>query len=73
MSPRSKREYLATIHKRYKKANRKGKSAILDEFCQNCGYHRKHAIRLLSQVGRHKKPLRRKPGKPPAYDVPGLL
>jgi len=73
MSPCSKREYLATIHKRYKQADRKGKTAILDEFCQNCGHHRKHAIRLLSQVRRRPKAAPRKPGKPSRYGIPGLL
>ncbi len=33
MSPRSKREYLEAIHLRYKKASRKDKTIILDEFC----------------------------------------
>jgi hypothetical protein len=47
MSPRSKREYLEAIHLRYKKASRKDKTVILDEFCATSGYHRKHAIRLL--------------------------
>jgi hypothetical protein len=47
MSSRSKREYLEAIYSRYKRANRKGKAIILDEFCTTCRYHRKHAIRLL--------------------------
>jgi len=44
MSPRSKKEYLETVYLRYKKASRRQKSLILDEFCSNCGYHRKHAF-----------------------------
>ena len=42
------REYLETIHKRYRKARKKDKKLILYEFCANCDYHRKYAIRLLS-------------------------
>lgn len=47
--------YLKQLKNRYIKADRKGKALILDEFCQTSGYHRKHAIRLLTQ-----KELRRK-------------
>jgi hypothetical protein len=49
MSPRSKREYIEAIFVRYKKASSKTKTLILDEFCATCGYHRKHAIRVLSR------------------------
>ena len=45
----SKREYLAKIHGRYQRAGRSHKSRILDEFCLNCGYHRKAALRLLNR------------------------
>jgi len=41
-------EYLRAIYGRYQKASRKAKKVILDEFCENTGYHRKYAIRLLS-------------------------
>jgi len=47
MSPRSRKEYLEAIYVRYKKASRKEKASILDEFYASCGYHRKHARRLL--------------------------
>ncbi len=36
MSPRSKKEYIEVTSLRYKKASRKRKSAILDEFCATC-------------------------------------
>jgi hypothetical protein len=49
MSLTSKREYLAKIHGRYERAGRPHKSRILDEFCLNCGYHRKAALRLLNR------------------------
>jgi ribosomal protein L44E len=48
MSQASKREYLKRIYPRYQKADAGEKRRILDEFCANCGYHRKHAIRLLN-------------------------
>ena len=40
--------YLDNMLKRYKAANRRQKSAILDELCAASGYHKKHAIRLLN-------------------------
>ena len=47
MSLSAKREYLAKIYSRYQRGGRQHKSRILDEFCLNCGYHRKSALRLL--------------------------
>jgi hypothetical protein len=47
MSQRSKRELLQAIRPRYLKANKAGKTRILDEFVAATGYHRKHANRLL--------------------------
>ncbi len=40
--------YLRHLKKRYFQASRQAKSKILDEFCSTSGYHRKHAIRLLT-------------------------
>ncbi len=73
MSPRSRKEYLQTIHRRYKNASRKEKSSILDEFCSNCGYHRKHAIRLLHQFKQFTKPRPKKKGKKPVYHKETIL
>jgi len=67
MSSRSKREYLEAIHLRYKRASRKEKAIILDEFCSTCGYHRKHAIRLLKKFTRFIKPKKNKRGRRPLY------
>lgn len=64
MVSRSKKEYLARIKDRYRKAGRKAKKRILDEFCEVCGHHRKHAIRLLNTDGRKKL---KKPGRPGRY------
>jgi hypothetical protein len=49
MARQSKREYLQTIHKRYRQAKRNEKTAMLEEFCKVCGYNRKYAIWLLSR------------------------
>ena len=50
---------------RYQRVGRQFRSKILDEFCAVCGYHRKHAIRLLRQPPR---PPRKRPGPKPLYD-----
>ncbi len=73
MSPGAKMEYLETIYLRYKRAKRKEKSIILNEFCQNCNYHRKHAIRLLNNFRRFTKPKPKKRGKPPVYNRPSVI
>jgi len=74
MSPRSKKEYLEAIFLRYKQTQtREQKTKILDEFCKVCGYHRKHAIRLLRHFKRFTKPKSRKRGKPSAYNHPAIL
>ncbi len=52
MSPRSKQEYREAVCLRYKNATRHEKTAILDEFCATCKYHRKHAIRILKRFKR---------------------
>lgn len=41
-------EYLKAIYERYRKAGRKAKKVILDEFCENTGYHRQYATRGLT-------------------------
>lgn len=69
MSPMAKKEYLESIYLRYKKASYKEKTLILDEFCQNCGYNRKYAIRRLNSYTRFIKPVHKKRGKPSAYNT----
>ena len=59
MSLSAKKEYLARIHGRYRRAGRLHKRRILDEFCATCGYHRKAALRLLNRplpTGAPKRP-----------------
>jgi len=57
MSRASRRDYWERIYPRYQGARGPEKRRILEEFCANCGYHRKHAIRLLN-------------GPPPAKPLP---
>lgn len=73
MSPGARMEYVEAVYLRYKKASKKGKNIILNEFCQNCGYHRKHAIRVLNHFRRFTKPKPRKRGKPSAYNKPSIM
>jgi hypothetical protein len=73
MSPRSKKEYIEVTSLRYKKASRKRKTAILDEFCATCQCHRKHAIRVLRGFKRFIKPKIRKRGRTPLYHQESIL
>src|SRR5262245_59550153 len=44
----SREDQLEKLRKRYAERGVEGKSRILDELCEQYGYHRKHAIRLLN-------------------------
>jgi len=44
----TRRELTEAVRQRYQAADRAGKKMILDEFTQVTGYHRKHAIRVLT-------------------------
>jgi hypothetical protein len=73
MSPQSKKEYFEAIYLRYKEASRKEKSIILDEFCATCGYHRKHAIRVLKRFKRFTRPKKKKKGRVSVYNNDAVL
>ncbi len=49
MDRRAKLELANVLRERYAISTRTAKSRILDEFMQTSGYHRKYALRLLSQ------------------------
>jgi hypothetical protein len=49
LSMKEKKAVTNQIRSRYQKANRKEKSAILNEFIQLTGYNRKYALRILNQ------------------------
>jgi hypothetical protein len=48
ISMRARREVASVVAERYRAANRDEKRRILDELCPVTGWHRKHAIRVLS-------------------------
>ena len=73
MSPKARMEYLESIYLRYKRAKHRQKSAILNEFCLNCGYHRKRAIRLLNKFKRFTRPKPKKSGRPSVYNKPDII
>lgn len=64
MTIEARRQYLAAIRLRYKNSTRGQRSRILDEFCEVCGYNRKHAIRIL---GRPEAPPGHRPGQKIRY------
>jgi hypothetical protein len=72
MSPGARMECVESVYLRYKRASRKEKTKILDEFCINCDYHRKHAIRLLKNYKRFTKPEPKKRGAPSIYNKPSI-
>lgn len=61
--------YLDNVIKKYRKANRREKSAILEELCAISGYHKKHAIRLLNQRKPHKNEKKSKRGRTERYSM----
>ncbi len=62
----SREEQLERLRNWYRQRGSEGKARLLDEFCEQYGYHRKHAIRLLngSSAVAKKSP----PGPEPQYD-----
>ena len=47
MSAKSRKEVLEQARQRYGKRGREGRSRLLDEVCELCGYERKYAIKVL--------------------------
>ena len=60
MDMRSRTQYLETLIPRYLKANRKGKTSVLDEYCFNTGQNRKYVIRKISQMAFGEPKVRKK-------------
>jgi hypothetical protein len=67
MARQSKREYLQSIHERYRRAGRAEKTAMLEEFCKVCGYNRKYAIWLLKRPLSQPKAARRRTKRSVTY------
>jgi hypothetical protein len=51
ISMATRTELAATLRERYQRSTKADRSSILDEFVAVVGYHRKHAIRVLSSKG----------------------
>jgi len=67
MTRRSILEYAAALRGRYLQPTKSEMSAILSEFCQLTGYHRKAAIRLLRRTSTPGSTKHR--GRPRRYDL----
>ena len=52
----ARKELVEAVRHRYNAASKAGKSKILDEFAALAGYHRKHAIRVLTAEPREQRP-----------------
>lgn len=60
-------EQLERLRRRYAGRGREGRSRLLNEFCEQYGYERKYAIKLLQQ-GVARAPVRPRPGPEPRYE-----
>jgi hypothetical protein len=60
-------EQLERIRRRYAGRGKEGKSHLLDEFCEQYGYERKYAIKLL-QVQTELRASKPRPGPEPRYE-----
>jgi hypothetical protein len=67
MSQGVKEEMLPRLRQRYLERGKEGKSRLIDEVCEQFGYSRKHAIKMLNaKAGWGGDPAVRK-GRPPRY------
>lgn len=71
MGKNERQAYLKAIRSRYRRAGKKTRAKILDEFCAVCLYHRKYAIRLLNQQNITKG--KRRPGRKSIYATAAFL
>lgn len=60
MDLEAKIQYMETLREEYFKASKKGKTAILNEYCKRTGEDRKHAIKSFNYKVRKKKPEEKK-------------
>ena len=67
MSKKSTQEYLKKMRDRYERRGREGRSRLLDELCEVCGYNRKHAIKLMRPGGYRRGAPQGSPGRRPIY------
>ncbi|MGB0583093.1 MAG: hypothetical protein ACPGVU_25695 [Limisphaerales bacterium] len=65
MSQKVRMDMLPRLRQRYGGQGREGKSRMIDELCEQFGYSRKHAIKLLNaQVGWGGEPMSDEGGRP---------
>ena len=67
MSSITKKEMLPRMRWRYAKYGKKGKTLLVNEFCEQWRYNRKHAIKLLNGTFVKKKKSQKKRGRPARY------
>lgn len=67
MSQHTREEMLPRLRQRYLKRSREGRTKMLDEFCEQFGYDRKHAIKLLGGKAGWGGDPRVPKGRPPIY------
>lgn len=74
MKELSRKEQLEKWRKSYRRRNTPGKALILDELCEQYGYHRKHAIRLMNGTDEGVGSASVRPGPEPRYEsIRGVL
>lgn len=69
----ARKEYILKMYQRYKNADKKQRSKLLDEMELTSELHRKHIIRALSKLKTRGRPRKNKPGRPKKYSSPVLL
>ena len=61
MNMNARNQYLKKLQLRYRNANKKEKSEILDEYCRNTGQNRKYVTsKINSSISAKSKPKQRK-------------
>lgn len=74
MSPKTKKEHLEVVARRYKKASREHKTIILNELCANLNYNRKYAIRKIHYyLSPKRKTVNQRKGPRFRYNDPQLV
>ena len=68
MDMRTREQYLRSLLGRYLKVRKRGKTALLDEYCRNTGMARKAALRKLAGLLRGDSPVRKR--RSPRYGRP---
>lgn len=67
MSQTIRKEMLPRLRQRYLKRGNKGKSALIDEVCEQWDYSRKHAIKLLNAKSGWGGDIEKRKGRPALY------